>query len=74
MAVKEYSNFGASAAVGFYGGALSASFATGVCVALGVATGGVGALACGIVGAAVGGYGFGKAAEKATGLVMDMIL
>ncbi len=73
VAVKEYSKFGASTAAGIYGGALSASVATGVCVALGVATGGVGALACGIVGAAVGGYGFGKAAEKGTGLVMDMI-
>lgn len=53
---------------------MSASLATGACVALGVATGGVGALACGIVGGAAGGYGFGEAGGKAVDLIMDKIL
>ncbi|MBW1214636.1 hypothetical protein KYI92_14330 [Pantoea allii] len=74
VAVKEYSRFAGSTLAGFYGGALSASLATGACVALGVATGGVGALACGIIGGAAGGYGFGEAGGKAVDIIMDKIL
>jgi hypothetical protein len=42
---------------GFIGGSLGASAAVGACLVFGVATGGWGLLACGIVGGAAGGLG-----------------
>ncbi|MBL5840115.1 hypothetical protein [Enterobacter asburiae] len=73
VAVKKYSSFGASLAGGIYGGKYGAMAGAGVCVALGVATGGVGLLACSIVGAAAGGYVGGEIAGEATEYMMDKI-
>jgi hypothetical protein len=73
VAVKKYSSFGASLAGGIYGGKYGAMAGAGVCVALGVATGGVGLLACSIVGAAAGGYVGGEVAGGATEYMMDKI-
>lgn len=73
IAVKKYSSFGASLAGGIYGGKYGAMAGAGVCVALGVATGGVGLLACSIVGAAAGGYVGGEIAGGATEYMMDKI-
>lgn len=73
VAVKKYSSFGASLAGGIYGGKYGAMAGAGVCVALGVATGGVGLLACSIVGAAAGGYVGGEIAGGATEYMMDRI-
>ncbi|MGX5102790.1 hypothetical protein [Enterobacter cloacae] len=73
VAVKKYSSFGASLAGGIYGGKYGAMASAGVCVALGVATGGVGLLACSIVGAAAGGYVGGEIAGGATEYMMDKI-
>ena len=73
VAVKKYSSFGASLAGGIYGGKYGAMAGAGVCVALGVATGGVGLLACSIVGAAAGGYVGGEIAGGATEYMMDKI-
>ena len=73
VAVKKYSSFGASLAGGIYGGKYGAMAGAGVCVALGVATGGVGLLACSIVGAAAGGYVGGEIAGGVTEYMMDKI-
>lgn len=73
VAVKKYSSFGASLGGGIYGGKYGAMAGAGVCVALGVATGGVGLLACSIVGAAAGGYVGGEIAGGATEYMMDKI-
>ena len=73
VAVKKYSSFGASLAGGIYGGKYGAMAGACVCVALGVATGGVGLLACSIVGAAAGGYVGGEIAGGATEYMMDKI-
>ena len=73
VAVRKYSSFGASLAGGIYGGKYGAMAGAGVCVALGVATGGVGLLACSIVGAAAGGYVGGEIAGGATEYMMDKI-
>ncbi|WP_336657750.1 hypothetical protein [Enterobacter asburiae] len=73
VAVKKYSSFGASLAGGIYGGKYGAMAGAGVCVALGVATGGVGLLACSIVGAAAGGYVGREIAGGATEYMMDKI-
>lgn len=73
VAVNKYSSFGASLAGGIYGGKYGAMAGAGVCVALGVATGGVGLLACSIVGAAAGGYVGGEIAGGATEYMMDKI-
>ena len=73
VAVKKYSSFGASLAGGIYGGKYGAMAGAGICVALGVATGGVGLLACSIVGAAAGGYVGGEIAGGATEYMMDKI-
>lgn len=73
VAVKKYSSFGASLAGGIYGGKYGAIAGAGVCVALGVATGGVGLLACSIVGAAAGGYVGGEMVGGATEYMMDKI-
>ena len=69
VAVKKYSSFGASLAGGIYGGKYGAMAGAGVCVA----TGGVGLLACSIVGAAAGGYVGGEIAGGATEYMMDKI-
>ncbi|NWC10604.1 hypothetical protein HX776_17520 [Pseudomonas agarici] len=53
------SAFGAGAG-GFVGGAIAAT----ACVAIGIPTGGVGALACGVVGGVVGGWGGGELGES----------
>lgn len=73
VAVKKYSSFGASLAGGIYGGKYGAMAGAGVCVALGVATGGVGLLACSVVGAAAGGYVGGEVAGGATEYIMDKL-
>ena len=73
VAVKKYSSFGASLAGGIYGGKYGAMAGAGVCVALGVVMGGVGLLACSIVGAAAGGYVGGEIAGGATEYMMDKI-
>lgn len=74
VAVKEYSKFGASVAGGLAGGYYGSALMGGICLGLGIATGGAGLLACSIIGAAVGGYVggelFGTGAESA----MDLIL
>ncbi|MDC3734804.1 hypothetical protein KDL27_03265 [Pseudomonas syringae pv. syringae] len=49
-----------SGAGGFVGGALL----TTACVAVGIPTGGMGALACGVIGGAVGGWGGGALGES----------
>lgn len=51
--------FGAGAG-GFVGGAI----ATTACVAIGIPTGGAGALACGVVGGALGGWGGGELGQS----------
>ncbi|WP_426143234.1 hypothetical protein [Pseudomonas sp. DWP3-1-2] len=51
--------FGAGIA-GYVGGAI----ATTACVAIGIPTGGAGALACGVIGGAVGGWGGGELGES----------
>jgi uncharacterized protein YcfJ len=63
FAFKEYAKFGGSVAVGGYGGAAGASAVAGLCLAIGIPTGGLGMLACGVVGALSGGYIGGKAGE-----------
>ncbi|MFP2200835.1 hypothetical protein [Enterobacter ludwigii] len=73
VAVKKYSSFGAGLAGGIYGGKYGAIAGAGVCVALGVATGGVGLLACSIVGAAAGGYAGSEIAGGATEYMMDKL-
>ena len=74
IAVKGYSNFAASTAAGIWGGEGGALLATGACsIVLGASTFGAGILACGIVGAALGGaagsWGGGVAADAMTGLI-----
>jgi hypothetical protein len=74
VAVKGYSNFAASTAAGIWGGEGGALLATGACsIVLGASTFGAGILACGIVGAALGGaagsWGGGVAADAMTGLI-----
>jgi len=74
VAVKEYSKFGASVAGGLVGGRYGAIMMGGICLGLGVATGGAGLLACSIVGAAVGGYIGGEIFSSGAESVMDRIL
>ncbi|MDA8477506.1 hypothetical protein NNO04_02125 [Citrobacter sp. Awk 4] len=74
VAVKQYSQFGASLAGGIYGGKYGAMAGAGLCVALGVATGGAGLLACSVVGAAAGGYAGGEVAGGVTEYIMDKVL
>lgn len=74
VAVREYTKFGVSAGTGYFGGSLGAGMAGAACVALGVASGGAGFLACSIVGAAAGGYAGGELGSKGTDLIMDKIL
>lgn len=74
VAVREYSKFGASTAASIYGGTLGAYGATSLCIALGVATGGAGLLACGVVGGIAVGTASGTIAEKGTNYFMDLIL
>ncbi|MGA9618858.1 MAG: hypothetical protein WBR09_16980 [Serratia proteamaculans] len=74
IAVKGYSNFAASTAAGIWGGEGGALLATGACsIVLGASTFGAGILACGIVGAVLGGaagsWGGGVAADAMTGLI-----
>lgn len=74
VAVKGYSNFAASTAAGIWGGEGGALLATGACsIVLGASTFGAGILACGIVGAALGGaagsWGGGVAADAMTGFI-----
>ncbi|MFS7243687.1 hypothetical protein AB6849_25650 [Serratia proteamaculans] len=74
VAVKGYSNFAVSTAAGIWGGEGGALLATGACsIVLGASTFGAGILACGIVGAALGGaagsWGGGVAADAMTGLI-----
>lgn len=74
VAVREYSKFGISTAASIYGGTLGAYGATGLCITLGVATGGAGVLACGIVGGITAGTISGAVAEKGADYLMDLIL
>ncbi|WP_312457727.1 hypothetical protein [Pseudescherichia sp.] len=74
VAVKKYSSFGASVVGGIYGGKYGALLGSGLCVGLGLASGGVGTLACSIVGAAAGGYLGSEAAGGFTELVTDKVL
>ena len=74
VAVREYSKFGTSTAASIYGGTLGAYGATSLCIALGVATGGAGLLACGIAGGVAVGTASGAIAEKGTNYFMDLIL
>ncbi|SCB99407.1 hypothetical protein [Kosakonia oryziphila] len=74
VAVKEYSKFGASVAGGIYGGTMGSLAAGAVCVALGVMSGGLGYLACSIVGAAAGGYLTGEVAGTVAGKSAEFIV
>ncbi|MDU3075032.1 MAG: hypothetical protein E7B29_01670 [Mixta calida] len=74
VAVKEYSKFASSTAASIYGGSLGAAGTAGICIALGVPTGGLGTLACGIVGGVAVGNIAGTAAKKGTDYLMDLIL
>ncbi|HDU3831112.1 TPA: hypothetical protein QIZ63_000172 [Klebsiella aerogenes] len=74
IAVKKYSQFSASLAGGIYGGKYGAMAGAGVCVTFGIATGGLGLLACSIAGAAAGGYIGGEIADGATEYIMDKLL
>lgn len=74
VAVREYSKFGASTVASIYGGGLGGLGATALCVAVGVPTGGLGTLACGIIGGTVAGAASGAVAEKSTDYFMDWIL
>ncbi|MDU2732902.1 MAG: hypothetical protein E7C36_06335 [Mixta calida] len=74
VAVKEYSKFASSTAASIYGGSLGAAGTAGICIALGVPTGGLGTLACGIVGGVAVGTIAGTAAKKGTDYLMDLIL
>ncbi|WP_342754819.1 hypothetical protein AAGQ96_03115 [Pantoea sp. MBD-2R] len=74
VAVREYTKFGLSTAASMYGGAVGATGAATFCVAIGLASGGVGTLACGIVGGVAAGTASGAVAEKGTDYFMDWIL
>jgi len=74
VAVKKYSMFGAGIVGGMYAGEYGALLGSGICVGLGLASGGVGTLACSIVGAAAGGYSGSEVAGGFTGFIMDKIL
>lgn len=74
VAIREYSKFGTSTAASIYGGALGGLGATALCVAIGVPTGGLGTLACGIIGGVAVGTASGAVAEKGTDYLMDLIL
>ena len=74
VAVRKYSIFGASFMGGMYVGESGALLGSGICVGMGLVSGGVGTLACSIVGAAVGGYTGGEVAGGFTGFIMDKIL
>lgn len=65
IAVKGYSNFAASTSAGIIGGRFGTAIGMGACaIVLGSVTAGVGALACGVAGAAAGGA-LGSAAGSA---------
>lgn len=74
VAVKGYTQFGSSVAGGIAGGRVGSLIGTGACIALGIATSGVGLLACSIVGAAAGGYVGGEGGNWFSGYVMDKIM
>ena len=74
VAVKKYTQFGANVAGGIGGGELGAFIGVGTCVALGIASGGIGLLACSIVGAAGGGYLGSEASNKFSGYLMDKLM
>lgn len=74
VAVKKYSMFGAGIVGGIYGGQYGGLFGEGLCLALGAATVGTGALVCSIIGAAAGSYVVGEAASGRMGYLMDKIL
>lgn len=58
--VREWSGFGGGVLGGAVGGAAAGTVAGGVCLALGVPTGGLATLACGVVLVGVGGYAGGE--------------
>ncbi|MCT2386662.1 hypothetical protein [Erwinia pyrifoliae] len=64
IAFKEYSNFAFSTGGGMLGGAWGGAAMLGVCAAVGVATVGVGGVACATVGSIAGGYAGGMAGEQ----------
>lgn len=74
VAVAKYSEFAAGIAGGYYGASLGAEISTSLCLALGVATGPIGILACSIVGAAAGGYLLSEGFKAGAGITMEKIL
>lgn len=58
--VREWSGFGGGVLGGAVGGAAAGTAAGGVCLVLGVPTGGLATLACGVVLVGVGGYAGGE--------------
>lgn len=74
VAIRGYTKFGASTAMGYMGGSAGATAVGTACIALGVVSGGAGFLACGIVGAAAGGIIGGELGNVGTDIIMDKIL
>ncbi|WP_297196364.1 hypothetical protein [uncultured Pluralibacter sp.] len=74
VAVKGYTQFGASVVGGIAGGNLGSLIAVGACVALGITTGGIGLLTCSIVGAAAGGYIGSESMNFMSEYIMDKII
>lgn len=73
VAFKEYVKFGASTTLGLAGGAYGSSAAIGICVGIGIATAGTGALPCAIIGGLAGGYIGGKFGEYSSDKILDLI-
>ncbi|QGY29713.1 hypothetical protein [Pantoea cypripedii] len=74
VAIKKYAQFGASTYAAMYGAQIGGTLLPMACMILGIATGPVGILTCGIAGAAVAGYGMGELAGGIVGAAMDKIL
>lgn len=68
VAVKKYSMLGAGIVGGIYGGQYGGLFGEGLCLALGAATAGTGALVCSIIGAAAGSYVVGGGCKWEDGI------
>lgn len=71
-AFKEYFKFGASTTLGLAGGAYGSTGAVALCVGVGLATAGTGALPCAIIGGLAGGYIGGKFGEYSSKKILEL--
>ncbi|QEU21117.1 hypothetical protein FOB49_21935 [Klebsiella aerogenes] len=69
---KEYFNFGASTTLGLAGGAYGSTGTVALCVGVGLATAGTGALPCAIIGGLAGGYIGGKFGEYSSKKILEL--